>query len=93
MATTEEINNFKATIELTQVEIGKTITNILSISGRSENENYLTKFKLINIYGSIIIDYFSQTPYNTNNFFTTEEIWDIIQHFNELCNTDYNINL
>jgi hypothetical protein len=93
MATVQEINDFKATVELTQCLIGNTIVNILSINGRSENEEILTKFKLINMYGNIIIDYFSKTTYNVDNFFTTDEIWDIIQHFNELCNTDYNINL
>jgi hypothetical protein len=92
-ATPTEINNFKATIQSKQSEIGNTITNILSINGRAENEEILSKFKLINIYGNILIDYFSQDPYNTYNFFTTDEIWDIVQHFNELCNTDYSIDL
>lgn len=93
MATPTEINNFKATIQAQQSVIGNTITNILAISGRSENEEILTKFKLINIYVDIIIEYFSQDPYDVDNMFTKEEIWDIIQGFNYLCNTDYNINL
>lgn len=93
MATPTEINNFKATIEAKQSEIGKTISNILSINGRAENEQILTKFKLINIYSNIIIDYFSKSDYSVDNFFTIDEIWNIIQHFNELCNTDYNIDL
>jgi hypothetical protein len=93
MATPTEINDFKATIQAQQSIIGNTITNILSINGRAENEEILTKFKLINIYGNIIIDYFSKTVYGTDNFFTTDEMWEIIEHFNELCNTDYNIDL
>jgi len=88
-----EINNFKATVQSVQSQIGNTIVNILSINGRSENEDILTKFKLINIYCNILIDYFSQDDYEDNNFFTTDEIWDIIQHFNNLCNTNYNIDL
>jgi len=93
MATPTEINNFKATLEVQQAIIGNTITNILSINGRAGNEEILTKFKLINIYSNILLDYFSKTTYNVDNFFTTDEIWEIIEHFNELCNTDYSITL
>ena len=92
-ASPTEINDFKATIESVQSQIGNTIVKILSINGRSENEDILTKFKLINIYVNIMIDYFSQDDYENNNFFTEDEMYEIIQHFNELCNTDYTITL
>jgi len=93
MATPTEINDFKATIEFTQAKIANTICNILSIEGRAENEELLNKLKLIDYYVDNLIDYFSQDPYNTYNFFTVDEIQEVIRHFNELCNTDYNINL
>jgi len=93
MATTQEINDFKATLMWQQTNIGNTIVNILAITGRDGNEELLTKFKLINIYSNIIIDFFSQTPYNQYNFFTIEEIYEVIQRFNHLCNTNYNIEL
>lgn len=93
MLTNQEINDFKATVMWQQTNIGNTIVNILAITGRNGNEDLLVKFKLINIFSNIIIDYFSQTPYNQNNFFTTDEMYDIIKRFNHLCNTNYNVNL
>ena len=92
-ATTQEINDFKATVMFKQVEICKTLTRILSINGRSENEQFLTKFRSINSYSNILIDYFSKDDYANNNLFSIEEIYQIIEHFNDLCNSDYSITL
>ena len=93
MATTQEINDFKATVMFVQSNIGNTIVNILGLQGRNGNEDLLTKFKLINIYSNIIIDYFSEPNYNLYNFFTTDEMYEIIERFNHLCNTNYTITL
>jgi hypothetical protein len=93
MATVQEINDFKATVMFKQVEICKTLTRILSINGRSENEVYLIKLQGINEYCNIIIDYFSESDYENNNFFTISQIKEIIDHFNDLCNSDYSINI
>jgi len=93
MATLTEINDFKATVMFKQVEIANIITNVLAIGGRVDNEVYLIKLQAINEYCNIIIDYFSEDDYENNNFFTTDEILEIIDHFNDLCNSDYSINL
>ncbi len=92
-ATPTEINDFKATIESVQSQIGNSLVTLLSINGRSENEEYLTKFRSINSYVNILIDYFSETNYSVYNFFTIDEIYEIIEHFNDLCNSDYTITL
>lgn len=92
-ATPTEINDFKATIMSKQVEIGNTLVTLLSINGRSENGQFLTKFRSINSYSNILIDYFSEDDYENNNFFTIDEIYEIIEHFNDLCNSDYTITL
>ena len=92
-ATSTEINDFKATVESVQSQIGNSLVTMLSINGRSENEEYLTKFRSINSYVNILIDYFSESDYTNNNFFTIDEIYEIIEHFNDLCNTDYTITL
>jgi len=92
-ATPTEINDFKATVMFKQVEIANIITNVLAIGGRSDNEVYLIKLQAINEYCNIIIDYFSEDDYENDNFFTVDEILEIIDHFNDLCNSDYSINI
>ncbi len=92
-ASPTEINDFKATIMSKQVEIGNSLVTLLSINGRSENDQFLTKFRSINSYSNILIDYFSESNYTDNNFFTVDEIYDVIGHFNDLCNSDYTITL
>lgn len=91
--TQQEINDFKATIYYQQTIVGNAMTKVLQISGRQANEVYLIKFKLINCYANILLSYFSQTDYSNNNFFTTDEILEVLFHFNNLCNTNYNLNL
>ena len=93
MATDQDINDFKATIMWQQSNIGNTIVNLLGIEGREGNEDLLFKYNLINIYGNIIIDYFSQSPYNANNFFTVDEIQEVILRLNHLMRTNYSIEL
>jgi hypothetical protein len=88
-ATLTEINDFKVTVMAKQVEICNILTNILSIGGRFDNEVYLIKLQGINEYCNIIIDYLSESDYENDNFFTLVEFQDIIEHFNDLCNTDY----
>jgi hypothetical protein len=93
MATPTEINDFKATIMAKEVELCTILTNILSIGGRFENNIYLIKLQAINEYCNILIDYFSEDDYENDNFFTIDEIKDIIEHFNDLCNTNYTIDI
>jgi hypothetical protein len=92
-ATPTEINDFKATIQAKQVDIATIVTRILSINGRSNNEIYLIKLQAINEYCNILIDYFSENDYENKNFFTVDEIKDIIEHFNDLCNSNYTIDI
>jgi hypothetical protein len=92
-ATVTEINDFKATVMFKQVEICNILTNILGIGGRVDNNIYLIKLQAINEYCNIIIDYFSESDYENKNFFTITEIKEIIDHFNDLCNSDYTINI
>lgn len=93
MATPTEINDFKATIMAKQTDIAMVVTNLLSVGGRFDNNIYLVKLQAINEYCNILIDYLSESDYENKNFFTTTEILDIIEHFNDLCNTNYTINL
>ncbi len=94
MATQDQVNSFIATVMWQVSTIGNILTNLISIEGRQKNALYEFKFVLINIYANIIIDYFSQYPYYPNNFFTTlDQIYQVIDHFNNLCDTNYSITL
>ena len=93
MATQVQVNNFIATIMWQVSTLGNVLTNLISINGRPKNEFYAFKFKLINIYANVLIDYFRQYPYNVNNFFTTTQAYTLIDQFNTLCDTNYSITL
>ena len=58
------------------------------------------KLVLASAYMDCIVDYFQPfidvsgaTPYTTSNFFTTDEIRDVMQHLNNVCGTFYMIEL
>lgn len=58
------------------------------------------KVMLLSAYLDCIVDYFDpfvsssgSVPYNTENFFTTDEIRDVMQHVNNICDTFYMIEL
>lgn len=59
------------------------------------------KVMLLSAYLDCIIDYFTpfllagvdDHSYDTNNFFTTDEIMDVMQHINSICKTNYTLNL
>jgi hypothetical protein len=93
MATQLEVNDFTATVMWQVCTLGNIVTNLISINGLPKNMFYAFKFRLINMYANVIIDYFSQYPYNINNFYTTDQIYLIIDQFNNLCNTNYSIIL
>ena len=59
------------------------------------------KVILTSAYLDCIVDYFTpfldaaveDHSYDTNNFFTTDEIKDIMQHLNNICDTFYTTEL
>jgi len=55
------------------------------------------KLMLLSGYLDCIYDYFLQYPDDVDpditNFFTTSEIRDVMQHINNICNTNYIIDL
>lgn len=93
MLTNIEINDFKATIIYRQSQVGLILIKLLAINGRQENEEEISKYELIDIYCDIMLDYFVNTDYISNNFFTTDEFQDVLRNFNTLCSSDYNLNL
>lgn len=89
--TQQEINDFKGSILYKQSEVGVIITNMLSITGRRWNEEYLLKYNLIDMYSNILLDYFEKDNWETYNFFTKDEILEVLKNFNTLCNSDYSL--
>lgn len=58
------------------------------------------KIMLLSGYLDCIVDYFNPfvvsygvVPYDTNNFFDTYEIRDVMQHINNICGTFYMLEL
>ena len=59
------------------------------------------KVMLLSAYLDCVVDYFTpfitagvdDGSYATNNFFTTDEIRDVMQHINSICSTFYMIEL
>ena len=55
---------------------------------------------LLSAYLECVVDYFNpfvvssgSVAYDTNNFFTTDEIRDIMQHLNNIAETNYMLDL
>lgn len=49
---------------------------------------------LLDMYVQIMVDYFDlPTSYNTNNFFTTTEVEDIMLRINIICDVNYTLDL
>lgn len=61
----------------------------------SKDQLMLRRYILIlkRIYAKIIIDYFNVVSEDDVNFFTEEEIQLTIDRFNQLCNTDYTVDV
>lgn len=93
MATPSEISNYILSI----YEAQTILMDRLVLKERLGNTNlfrYRIKANLLNKYIRIMINYFNiPTSYNTNNFFTTSEVQDIILRINVICGTNYNLDL
>jgi hypothetical protein len=69
-----------------------TFGDVLSRKQRlGRRDVYRDKVKLMLLSGFLdcISDYFLQDPYEDYNFFTAAEIRDIMQHINNICDTNY----
>lgn len=96
MATQEEIDLYITNVRTAVADFG----NKLAIKQKIGNQDiYCDKLKLIMLscFLDCIYDYFLQYPDDidpdTTNFFTTDEIRDVMQHINNICGTYYIIQL
>jgi hypothetical protein len=92
MATSEQISDFLTYVTYAQ----STFMDKLNLKERLGHEN-LFKWRLQNVilgyYIQILVDYFAQAEYDSGNFCTTDEIQDVIDRVNRLCDSNYTIEL
>jgi hypothetical protein len=94
-ATALEIDTYITDVRTAVAEFG----DKLAVQQRLGHEDiYCDKIKLmlLSCYLDCIYDYFLQDDptdlnnrYTVNNFFTTAEIRDVMQHINNICGTEY----
>lgn len=92
MATPQEISTYLSNILYAQSVYMDEVCK-RELLGYKDIFQYRLRAAILNYYVKIMIDYFSQYPYDTYNFFTTEEVQDIIDRINRLCDSNYNLNL
>jgi hypothetical protein len=67
--------------------------NRLERLGHTDIFKYRMRVYILDCYVTIMEDYFSQSDYSYDNFFTDEEVVEIINRINSLCDTNHNIDL
>jgi hypothetical protein len=91
-ATTDEINAYLYNIRSAFVDYGNNLANAQRL-GRVDLQCYEMKFRVLKYLVRILVDYFDSSDYENINFFTTEEARDVMQHVNNICGTNYMVQL
>ena len=91
-ATTTEINAYLWNIRSAFSDYGSNLANAQRL-GRTDIDCYNMKFRILKYLIRIMVDYFDSSDYENINFFTPAEARDVMQHINNICNTNYMISL
>jgi hypothetical protein len=91
-ATQDQINAYLYNIREAYISYGNNLANAQRL-GRTDLSCYQMKFRLLQYFVRIMTDYFDSSNYETINFFTVNEIKDVMQHINNICKTNYTIQL
>jgi hypothetical protein len=95
-ATQAQIDTYITDVRSAVADYGKALA-IQQEIGNHDTWCGRVKLMLLSGYLDCIYDYFLQYPEDvdpdTTNFFTKEEIRDVMQHINNICKTFYIINL
>ena len=99
-ATLVQVNNYISSI---RVGISDYVDRVCVRERLGNTNTFCNRQKviLVSAYLDCVVDYFQpfidrdtdDGSYSTNNFFTTEEIRDMMQHINNICGTFYMIQL
>lgn len=92
MATETEISNYIYNVRDAFTTYGSNLANAQRL-GRTDLKCYDMKFRILKYLVRIITDYFDSSDYENVNFFTTDEIRDVMQHVNNICGTNHIIEL
>lgn len=88
-ATQQEIDNYLQSARYAVSDYSALVSR-KEMLGHTDTFCDRLKLILVTDYLEILEDYFAPgITYATNNFFTTEEIEDVMQHVNAICKTDY----
>lgn len=100
MATLTEVSNY---INYIRIGIAEYTDKVVLQERLGKTDMFCNRQKviLLSAYLDCIVDYFDpfitayveDGSYSTNNFFTTDEIRDVMQHVNSICDTFYMIEL
>ena len=91
-ATTSEISAYLFNIRSAFADYGSNLANAQRL-GRTDLLCYNMKYRILKYLVRIMIDYFDSSDYVNVNFFTIGEARDVMQHINNICGTNYMIEL
>lgn len=92
MASAQDILDYLSYIKYAQsVYMDK--TNLKERLGHTDMFIYRLRNIILNYYITIMVDYFSQSLYDDNNFFTTDEIYEVMSRINRICDSNYTLVL
>ena len=99
-STVSEVTNY---ISSMRVEVANFVDDACIKERLGHTDTFCSRQKVIlaSAYLDCIVDYFTpfldagvdDGSYDTNNFFTTDEIRDCMQHLNNICDTFHMIEL
>lgn len=98
-ATLTQVNNYISYIRNGIADFANTVATKEQL-GKNDLFCERQKIVLASAFLDIIVDYFDPfvssggtDAYDENNFFTTDEIRDVMQHLNNVCDTFYMLDL
>lgn len=91
-ATPEEISTYLLNITKAQSDYGKKVARYYAL-GRYNIKNEMIKIMVLSRYVQMLEKYFSQTDYENNNFFTTDEAKEVMKRINTICKTFFNLDI
>jgi hypothetical protein len=91
-ATQDQINGYLYNVRSAYSTYGSNLAKAQRL-GRTDLDCYKLKFRALKYLLRIVSDYFNTPNYAVSNFFTTSEIRDVMQQINNICGTNYIIEL
>jgi len=91
-ATAIEINNYLASIYYAQSVYMDKLVRYEQL-GHKDVFNYRVKATILECFVYLMVEYLTQSPYDSNNFFTTDEAEEIMYKINKICDTNFYLDI